>query len=185
MKAILSKVQNIIKWGVLTLCGEDIGNYPKSQVSYMDKTKDVVMFSPYGLYSNAPEDSLVVLMNAQAQEENMIGMAFTPNIRIKPMKRGEVAIANVLTGSVFYFDLAGNVNAVVTKDLNMVVTGNVNITAANVVVTAPMTTIDGELTVTADITCLGNVNCSDAIVNSKAVDGHVHPDPQGGSTGAF
>jgi len=149
MKETIKKVNNLIKWGMVTLCGKDTGNYPKSQISYMEKVKDIVLALPLGFAVNPPEETLVLLMNAQGQEENMTGMPLGTDERIKPLKKGEVAIYNPITQSYVVFredksiliDSKENLDVIVAGAVNITVTGNANIKAANVNIDASVTNL--------------------------------------------
>lgn len=125
----------LIKFAAITLCGRDDGPFPVSQVTYNNKTGQCHLVSPYGLYSNPPRDSLVLMMNVMGQEENRSGIASYPTQRFQNLKEGEVTIGNPTTQGNVKFDQEGNTQMfspngtqiIVTSDLSIVVGGGIAI----------------------------------------------------------
>lgn len=103
-------IQNLIKLGVVTLPGDDLGQFNRTQVSYLGKTKKVTVFMPYGLDANLPANSLVLLFNVMGQEENIVGIGTDPANRFKGLAPGEVAVGSPKTGSKIYFKANGDID---------------------------------------------------------------------------
>lgn len=79
-----------------------------SNVQTMGKSQKVMLFTPYGLMHNPPEDSMVLVWSQQGRESNGIGMADDPANRIlKGLNPGEVAVGNYTTGAYIMFDEQG------------------------------------------------------------------------------
>lgn len=106
---LLNKINNIIKFAVVTLSGDDSGDYNQTQVSYMGKTKQVLVLNPYGLDANLPKDTLMVLLNIMGQEENIAGIGSSQNARFKNLAEGEVAVGNPGVASKIYFKANGDI----------------------------------------------------------------------------
>ena len=127
---LISKIRNLIKRGIVSLPGDDSGVYPRSQVIFMGKVKQVEMVSPYGLFSNAPKDSCALLFSIQGQEENIAGVGYSPLSRFKNLKSGEVVVGNPGTGSYVKFSSDGTVTVYSAADVNIQGAGAINITSS-------------------------------------------------------
>lgn len=146
---------NLIRYAYITLTYEDSKNIAYSQVESMDKVANAQMIYPYGLYANAPPDSMVLLFGVQGNEENLAGIPYSMVGRFKGLKAGEVLLGNILTQTYIKLDDQGNIEIDSKKDINVNVSGNVsiivsgnatisasedvNILAGNVSVNAPFT----------------------------------------------
>ena len=175
-QGILTSIRNLIKRALVTKAVNDANDFQVMQVSYMGKTADIENILPYGLCSSPPVNSLSIMLNVNAHEENRVGITNSPRIRFKNLKQGEVAVGNYLTGSVVKFlengdievtsandlvvtvagnetvDITGDSTVTVGGDANVTVTGTTTLTSTgNVSITAPLTTINGDLTVTGTI----------------------------------
>ena len=111
-------IQNLIKLGVVTLPGDDSGQFNRTQVSYLGKTKKVTVLMPYGLDANLPTNSLVLLFNVMGQEENIIGIGGDPKNRFKDLAPGEVVVGSPDTGAKIYFKSNGDIE--ITNTANRV-----------------------------------------------------------------
>ena len=120
---IANKLFNLIKRGILTLSSKDDANFQIVQVTYLGKTQNVEVVTPYGLYSNPKEQSVALLFNVNGQEENMSAILYNPYNRFKNLKTGEVIIGNPEASTKIYFQENG--------DINIESTGNVNINSSN------------------------------------------------------
>jgi len=105
----LSKLFNLIKRAIITLASKDDTNFQIVQVNYLGKTKNVEIVSPYGLYSNPKEQSVMLIFNVNGQEENIAGIPYNPYNRFKNLKPGEVATGNPHKGTRIYFDENGDI----------------------------------------------------------------------------
>jgi lipopolysaccharide export system protein LptA len=86
------------------------------------------------------------MFNVNGQEENRVGIIYSPQNRFSELSPGEVAVGNQVTQSYIKFDDEGNIEIISTSDLNVTVTGNVNLSVqGNVNVTATTTTINGDV----------------------------------------
>ena len=119
-----------VKRAKLSRASKDTGNYHVAQVNYMGKACDVEILTPYGLYSNLPEDGVAVIWNVQGQEENRVGIGNTPKTRYKQLNPGEVVVGSPLMETKMEFlnegviKITGKNNAVVTVDSE----GNISMT---------------------------------------------------------
>lgn len=111
------------------------------QVSYMGKTADCTVLSPYGHFARLPEDQLLILNSIAAEEENRYSIG-TGNPADRPaIEKGEVVHYHPPTGSTFLFkndgsieiDAKGELNITVVGDCNITPTGDANITPGGIV----------------------------------------------------
>jgi phage gp45-like len=96
---MIRTIQNLIKSAYVSLTNDDTTSYPTAQASYKGKAATFVRLSPYGLDSNPPKDSFVLLLSAYGQESNKFGIASDMINRRVSLKEGEVAIYNTTNGS--------------------------------------------------------------------------------------
>lgn len=168
----MKTLRSLIKRAVLSLVGNDSGNHQTSQAQYWGKASDFEVIYPYGLCANPPKDSLILLLNVMAQEENKAGIANLHEQRFRNLKEGEVAVGNYLTRSVTKFLANGDIEIfsandekiaitndstkTVGGDMTVTVSGNVtlNVTGTttvnntdNITVNAPLTTFNGNVTI--------------------------------------
>lgn len=179
-----------IKKAIVSLIIGDDSAYPRTQVSYNGVTTDAYRFSPYGVSSHPPLDSLAVLLSADGRRDDPIALIANPIDRFKGLEEGEVQVGNDITGSSVKFrkdvgvewTVAENGDLVVTLaagDASIDVTGNIDVTATgNVNITAPTVAITGNLTVSGTIVAVGEVTGA-----TKALSTHTHPGDSGGNTG--
>ena len=104
---------NFIKQAYKTLVKGDTSAYPQGQSKYNDKTTDYNRLSVYGLCSNAPVGSHVLLIGSQGQESTKFGIENDFLNRLKGLKEGEVALYNTLTQSLVLLKENGDIR--VTK----------------------------------------------------------------------
>jgi hypothetical protein len=140
---MIAKLMNMIKRAVVTNPGDDSGEFPVTQVSYLGKAADIETIFPYGMSANMPKDSIVLLFNVQAQEENRAGIGYRHDLRPKNLKEGEVVFGNFLKGTTIFFDADGNIKIVGDVEL----TGNLDITGDM--------TLTGDMDVTGDVAITG------------------------------
>jgi phage gp45-like len=113
----------MIKRGIITLASKNEQDFQVCQVKYLGKTKNIELVLPYGLYSNPKEESIVILLNIGANEENVAGIPYNPYIRFKELEAGEVAIGNPHANSKVYFKNNG--------DIEIESSGNINICSSS------------------------------------------------------
>lgn len=122
---------------------DDSGGTRRGTASWLGRNgQPIQLASLYGLISNPPEGSQVVLLPQNGQESACIGFADHPNIRpIRDTKTGEIGLCNYLTGAygIFRengdFDVflpEGNLNANINGNVTATITGNLTATAAQI-----------------------------------------------------
>lgn len=186
----LNRITSMIKRGVLTLATQDRGINQVAQATYLGKAANVELITLYGLCSNPPVGSNILLFDVQGQEENRAGLANFPGARFKNLKVGEVAVGNYITKSNVTFlengdiQVTGKNNMIVTITNNNTVsiggTCTVNITG-NATITCPETTINGDVTINGNLEVNGNSfstgnfeTTQDVIASGISLNSHVH-----------
>lgn len=96
---MLKYIKNLVKTAYVTLVNGDDTSYPNMQVGYKRKVANCTRLSPYGLDSNPPRGSFVLLLSAYGQESSKFGIPADLQRRIKGLKEGEVALHNTMTQS--------------------------------------------------------------------------------------
>lgn len=86
---------------------------PQMQIQTFDAVKQCGKLGHYGFYGNAPAGSLVVVVQANGQEECLYGAEDDVNNRPRGLKEGEVMMYNTLTKSCIHLDAEGNINITV------------------------------------------------------------------------
>lgn len=135
---------------------DDSGGTRRGTASWLGRAgQPIQLASLYGLISNPPAGSQVLLLPQNGQESASIGLADHPNIRpVRDTASGEVGLANYLTksyvmlrenGDIEVFTKAGNIVIGITGDIVATIGGNVTAT-----ITGDLTaTVTGNLTATA------------------------------------
>lgn len=135
-KMILTKTQNLVKRGYVSLLDQDDKNVPHNQVSYLGKTGISERISPYGLYANLPKDTQVLLFSVCGDEANLAHIGYSQDKRFKNLKNGEVLVGNPQTQSYVKFDADGNIEVEAKGKLIINVSGDAEIKANNVKIDA-------------------------------------------------
>lgn len=175
---------NFIKRAIISYLFPDTKNYQSTQVVSMGAAFNVEVLSPYGISTNAPKDSLILLFNLNGQQDNIIGIPYHPKKRFNNLKQGEIAVGNYLTKAKIYFKENGDIEIESKNDLNIKTSGK--------------TTIDstGDITINSsgkiEMTSTGVVNIngsSEPLIKGNAFEtlynAHTHPVVSVGSpTGA-
>lgn len=130
LSAMKCKIINSIKTGYISRVTDDSSTYPAIQVKYKGKTGNATRISPYGLDSNPPNGSFVLIQNAWGQESNKFAVCADFIHRYKNLEEGEVAVYNTLTQSYVILKANGNIDVQANGDININANGNVNITAS-------------------------------------------------------
>lgn len=144
---IFTKIQNLIRLSKTTLSNKDDKPYPYSQVTYNGKVANAMTVSPYGLYSQAPINSLALMFQMFGEEENLAAICFDPESRFKGLASGDVVVGNPLTGSYIKFPMTKELTITSASDLILNVTGNVTINCNNAQINAESVNIDGAFNV--------------------------------------
>lgn len=124
---MISKMFNLIKRGIITLTTKDDSDFQICQVEYLGKVKNIELVLPYGLYANPQEQSLVLMFNIGANEENISGIPYNPYNRFKNLEKGEVVVGNPNTGAKIHFKANGDIDIETDGAININSTGSVNI----------------------------------------------------------
>lgn len=119
----------MIKRAVLTRPADDSKNYSVAQIQYFNKTANCEMITPYGLFTNAPIDSHMIVFNFNGLEENKGGIAYLHANRYKNLKPGEVQVGNPFHGNYVKFDNDGNVLINSNKNVNVTTGENITLSA--------------------------------------------------------
>jgi len=161
--------KNLIQLGQVSLPGNDSGPMPVTQVQSYGQASDVLVVWPYGMHGNLPVDSYTISWSINGQQENRAVIGFKPDIRQKNLKEGEVIFGNFVRKSTTFYDDDGNIivncendEKVTIKGASIVnITGNASLTiggaatidvTGNTTLTTPLATVDGDLTVTGNLT---------------------------------
>jgi len=99
---------NMIRGAYLSLVSDDSEPYPFAQATLSGYAADFTRLSVYGVCSNPPKDSYVLLLNAQGQASLKYGIVNDFLNRKKDLKEGEVALVNTKTGSYIWIKEDGN-----------------------------------------------------------------------------
>ena len=182
---LLKKITNLIKLGSITAIDSDTGMVPKAYIDSFGRTKMVHRFSPYGIDSNPPKNSMTIGLNinGNASEEAVLSQDIIN--RIKGLKEGEVVIHNTKAQSYTFYKENGDVDLVCPGDSNVsisgskvetvggskteTVTGAETITAATFTVNAATITLNGNVVVT------GSLTTPSASIGGIDFGSHVHP----------
>ena len=100
---------NFIKQAWYSLVSKDDSVYPKGKATVGGKTSNFTRLSVYGVDSNPPVNSHILLFNSRGQESNQFGLVNDFENRKKDLKEGEVAVHNTKTGAFVYFKEDGSV----------------------------------------------------------------------------
>ena len=108
----IDRCAKMIKQGFVSLVSDDSSAYPQVQVTYNGKPVQAVRLSPYGLFGNAPEGSMAVLLSPNAQESRQFVILDDMRRRKKSIKGGECGLYNVLTRKYIYLREDGVTEAI-------------------------------------------------------------------------
>jgi len=153
---------------------DDTGNFRSAVVEALGKSQKVQAFSPYGLCSNPPDDSLAIAFNILGIAANTVAIIDDPKNRKKGLAKGEVAIVNYLTGTFIYLKENGGIDVEIEQGpfVNITPDGTINLNNASgsivtmspsggVTVSAVSTTINS--TTTDIISSVTNLTSSTSI----------------------
>ncbi len=144
-------LRRLIRWARITKAGTDTESFAVQQMEYMGKVADGLIVFPYGIHGNVPADSLALMFAIGGNPDDRAAIAWTPNNRPE-LKDGEVAFYHPPTDATLIWKENGDLDIVTGNEgaanINITcATANVTATAA-VNITSPLTTINGDLTVT-------------------------------------
>lgn len=185
MKALTS-----LRKAIVSLLGDDSGPYPKVQVEYNAIATEAYRFSPYGLTSQPPLDSLGILMAPDCRPDDPVVMCDDPVNREKDLAEGEVVLRNSLTRSRIKLDAQSNIRATVESDGSMILDvlgGGVQVTSNGAVeVQAPSVNVTGDVVVTGNMTVSGTITGTTDVLGgplSVSLASHTHTITGGSSAG--
>ena len=144
------KIRQMIKQAVISIITDDSGPYPTGQAIYNGKVTEFLRYSPYGLESNPPEGSWVLLLESQGQESTKIGLPADFLNRKKGKKSGEVRLHNTLSGSNVLLKENGDIEIDSQKDVTIITVGDLNATVSG--------KVNLNVVGNVDIVATGNVN---------------------------
>lgn len=148
----MSMIRNLLRWIRIIKPGvDDPSKFHVQQIGYMGKVADAFMIFPYGLHGNVPENALGIMFSIQGNPNNRGVIAWVPKGRPQ-LASGEVAFYHPPTDAFMIWRENGDLDIETGNNG----TGKINITSDEVTITAPLVTIDGDLTVTGD-TALGSI----------------------------
>ena len=107
---------NFIKQGWHSRISEDDTIYPKGEATVGDKANKYTRLSVYGIDSNPPLDSHILLFDSRGQESNQFGLVNDFENRKKDLKEGEVAVHNTKTGAYMHLKEDGNMELLGSGD---------------------------------------------------------------------
>lgn len=149
---MINKLKNMIKRCLVSKPGNDTGQFPIAQVTYLGKTGNSEEIYPYGMGAVAPENSLGLVFSVNGDEGNRSHIATNSDLRLKNLVPGESYFGNLVSGSVMIFSENGDWNVTINNDGNLTCEGNLNIT------------VNGD----ANVTASNNVDVNASSVNINA-----------------
>lgn len=201
--SLLNKMVSMIKIALTTSVMDDSKQFPFMQAQFMTKVNDIWFMTPYGFYSSPPVNSIGIVFNIQAQEQNRVGIFNDYERRNKNLEEGEVELFNTLTktritlkanGDLDVFvnnneiiNITGNDTIVIGGNRNVTIQGNetVTVNAGLVTYNVDEFRINGELRVRDDIIDNFPSNSNTLGGMRSIFNNHVHPEnDSGGPTDA-
>lgn len=130
----MEKKSNLIKRAVLTRPSKDNEDIQITQITYLGQTKNIEILSPYGLYSNPPKGSLILLLPILGDSGNLVGIVYDPRNRPKDLEGGEVVTGNTVKGTTITFPEDGSINIVKddTTSIKINVDGSIDINSTKI-----------------------------------------------------
>ncbi len=177
---LLNLIKSLIRVGRVDLYGDDAGQMPIQQVSYLGKVGDAFMAWPFGVHGNPGPDTLLLLLAQNGRPEGRLAYPMSPKERPKNTPRDDLIMYNPFTGAEVRFLANGDITITpkAGQDVNVVGATNVNVTASTkVTVTAPANEVVGNLLVTGDVEFTGSLKQTGAGID--LVD-HVHDENDAG-----
>jgi phage gp45-like len=160
-KFVKKALAALVRQGNVSAVNDDTSAYPTMLVKSSGKETEATRLSVYGVCSNPPSGSHVLLIASQGQESVKFGIPNDMLNRKKSLAEGEVVLFNCLTGDFVLMKADGTIEIE---------------SSVKVKVTAPETEIVGNLVVTGDITATGDITGAELKVPGKPdYTVHVHP----------
>lgn len=155
----MAEASNITKSAIKTLAITDTEDnvIQQMQIKMYDAIKNCGKLGQYGLYGNAPKNSLVIVMQINGQEEVLYGIEDDVNNRPRGIKEGEVMLFNTLTKNYIYLKEDGDTDIYAKQNININVNGDVVINAQNVIVNGTAS-INGDANVSGNLAVGGTMS---------------------------
>lgn len=142
---------------------DDSGDVRRGTATWLGRSGQPIQVAGiYGVISNPPAGSQVLLLPQNGQESASIGIADHPAIRpVRDLEPGEVGMVNYLTkshvifkqnGDIEVFTEAGNLTATIAGNVNVTATGNIAATAAQINLNGVIIDGAGNITTTGIVT---------------------------------
>jgi phage gp45-like len=133
LQSLYNKTKQFIQYAYISFNKGDSTANPLTQVSFLgDNAANAQRISPYGLFSNPPVGTKVVLFQISAATENKACIPFCQAERISGLEPGEVAVGSAISGSYIIFKVNGDINIISKGNINLTATGNVNISGVKI-----------------------------------------------------
>lgn len=142
---------------------DDSGDVRRGTATWLGRSGQPIQVAGiYGVISNPPAGSQVLLLPQNGQESASIGLADHPAIRpMRDLEPGEVGMVNYLTksrvifkqnGDIEVFTEAGNLIATIAGNVTVAATGNITATAAQINLNGVIIDGAGNITTTGVVT---------------------------------
>jgi len=128
IRRIYNKICNGIKYGYVSLVGNDSAKRCNAQITSFGSATVMAVISPYGLNANLPLNTKVLIWNVLGQEDNPVCIGFSQADRFDKLEAGEVVVGNPKSRAFIKFDKDGNIEINAPGELNIKAT-KVNIDA--------------------------------------------------------
>lgn len=148
---IYKKLKSIVKRAYVSRANDDSGDDPATQITFFgNKTDDAERISPYGLYTNLPEDTQVLLFCISSHGEDKSVMGYARKDRFKNLEEGEVVVGNIISGTFIKFNNDGSIDVEADGNVNITTPGEINIDGGDINIVNGTVNITGDATVNAD-----------------------------------
>ena len=121
-------IKSLLRWAKVSRDGDDAGNYPVQQVTYLGKVGDALVWLPYGYHAVVPADTLAFLASMQGNPEARVAMPGSPTLRPR-IAAGEVVVYHPPTGSKIHFRANGDVEVTGVRDVSVTAAGDATVSA--------------------------------------------------------
>lgn len=135
IRGVQTKLFNMIKKGYITLPTKNSGTYSSVQVKYLKKSGNAQPIYPYGMLANPSVNSMCLLFNLNAHEDNLAAICYTQKNNYEiTLDNSETLFGNPESGSYIRFLANGDIeikakNNVTINGVEINTTGKVNLGA--------------------------------------------------------
>lgn len=142
-------MNNIVNWirQAISTAISDSGIRQLITIDYNGRPDTCVGLTPYGMYSRAPDGSLVVVFPVNGGGDIKYGIAQKYDDRFKDLLPGEVMFGNTETGEFLKFSASDGLQ------------------------------IEGDLGIVGDLNVSGEITCADAVIGGVRFSAHFHLQP--------